>query len=515
MQDFYVVARPSTVDLLRNQFPHNNMLARVTVTTSLAEAMSAAQLNTPEISSFEDALSHLQLPQAMAIYHTQGEWQRPLLTAEPGKPQQTNSSVFDVLKIKSMEILLSDDPLHPAEAQKDKNVHDVMVGINSNLWNRVRHLEEYAQAVNIYTKTPPDAWKTWFRNVAAAENGKAWHVPGSAASYFQMYYELSPFKGDVERSAQFATAKTANYLQRTPVTSGFQPMVLRALEDNAMLATRNLSALYGHQMPPHTYEHEILRHAMQLVQNINPGDREAFVKGVQTTGEIWHGIPAEEIFKEACAGFLRNHPSYGKTLDADIEAVQESMRSPVPMMVYGYAIGFMQQQYNITLDRNSEMVFKHHMDIAQGHSEMQRIGDSLNTVIQERIHSGYELPNPPAGMDIVQKFTHDHLSTGMYTPVCFAWVPDDIRQTVEDTYTVQASHRENLLAMTYALATGMAKCNQTHNSASMMRDISTAMNEVTMQAVKAGLDPRDISALMNEAFGHANDDVSDDFEEHN
>jgi hypothetical protein len=254
---------------------------------------------------------------------------------------------------------------------------------------------------------------------------------------------------------------------------------------------------------------------MQLVQNIHPGDREAFVKGVQTTGEIWHGIPAEEIFKEACAGFLRNHQGYGKTLDADIKAVQESMRSPVPMMVYGYAIGFMQQQYNITLDRNSEMVFKHHMDIAQGHSEMQRIGDSLNTVIQERIHSGYELPNPPAGMDIVQKFTHDHLSAGMYAPVCFAWVPDDIRQTVEDTYTVQASHRENLLAMTYALATGMAKCNQTHNSASMMRDISTAMNEVTMQAVKAGLDPRDISALMNEAFGHANDDVSDDFEEHN
>ena len=118
MQDFYVVARPSTVDLLRNQFPHNNRFSRVTVTTSLAEAMSASQLNTPEISAFEDSLSHLQLPQAMAIYHAQGEWQRPLLTAEPGKPQTTSSSVFDVLQIKSMEILLSDDALHPAEAQK-------------------------------------------------------------------------------------------------------------------------------------------------------------------------------------------------------------------------------------------------------------------------------------------------------------------------------------------------------------------------------------------------------------
>lgn len=515
MKDFYVVARPSTTDLMRNAFPHKNPFAHVIVATSLQEALQASQILNPDKSPFEDTLSHLGMPQAMVIYHAQTEIGPPVINALPGKTQNAYGTIFTHLQIKDIDIMLSDDALHPAEAKKDTAVESACLEMHSNLWNRTRHLEEYAQAVNIYTKTPPDAWKTWFRNVAAAENGKAWHVPGSAASYFQMYYELSPFKGDVERSAQFATAKTANYLQRTPVTSGFQPMVLRTLEDNAMLATRNLSALYGHQMPPHTYEHEILRHAMQLVQNIHPGDREAFVKGVQTTGEIWHGIPAEEIFKEACAGFLRNHTNYGKTLDADIEAVHDSMHSPVPMMAYGYAIGFMQQQYHITLDRNSEMVFKHHMDVVQGYSEMQRIGDSLNTVIQERIHSGYELPNPPAGMDIIQKFTHDHLSAGMYTPVCFAWVPDDIRQTVEETYTVQALHRENLLAMTYALATGMAQCNQTHNSASMMRDISTAMNEVTMQAVKAGLDPRDVSALMNEAFSHANDDVSDDFEEHN
>ena len=515
MKHLYIVGRPSTTDLMRNAFPHKNPFAHVIVATSLQEALQASQILTPDKSPFEDTLSHLGMPQAMVIYHAQTEMGPPVINALPGKTQNAYGTIFTHLQIKDIDIMLSDDALHPAEAKKDTAVESACLEMHSNLWNRTRHLEEYTQAMNIYTKIPQEAWQTWFKNVADAERGNSWHVPGSAASYFQMYYELNPFKGDVERSAQFATAKTANYLAKQPTSSAFQHLVLTSLENSAMLATKNVSALYGHQMPPHDFETQILRHTMPILEKIHPGDREAFVKGVQTTGEIWHGIPAEEILKEACVGFLRNHPGYGKTLDADIKAVQESMHSPVPMMVYGYVAGLMQQKYNIPLDGNSEMVFKRHMDVANGYSEMQRIGDALNAVIQERIHNGYELPYPLNSMDIIQQFTHDHLSAGMYAPVCFAWVPDDIRQNVEDTYTVQALHRENLLAMTYALATGMTQCNEAHNSAGMMRDISTVMNEVTMQAVKAGLEPQDVSDLMNEAFSHANDDVSDDFEEHN
>lgn len=507
MKDFFVVARPSPIDLMRNQFPHNNTSAHVTVTSSLAEAMSASQLNIPEQSPFEDSLRHLPMPQAMVIYHTQGELKAPVLTATPGKPQQTSSSVFDALHIKTIDVMISDDPLHPAEARKDKNVGDVMAEINSILWNRVRHLEEYTKALDIYTKTPPDAWKTWFQNVAAAEKGKTWHIPGFAASYFQMYYELSPFKGDVERSAQFATAKTANYLIKQPSLSDMQTLVLHELEDKAMRATRHVGALYGHQTPPpRDYEQPILQYTMPLLEKINSMDREAFVKGVQTAGELWSGVPAEEILKEAYHGFKRNHPAYKNSLDETLQNVIDAMHSPVPMMVYGYWEGAMQQRYQCSINDDIQKVFQESFSKSDGYSEMRRIGEAIDATQNALIQQGNVVRDMPSGMEVAQKFTNAHLTAGMYTPVCFAWVPDDIRQYTESTFIEHAAYRESSMAMTYALAASMAQCNRMHNSASMMRDISTVMNEVTMQVVRSGVDAHEVSCLINEAFNHTSTD---------
>ena len=506
MKDFFVIARPSTIDLMRNQFPHNNIAANVTITSSLEEAMVASQLNTPEQSQFEDSLSHLPIPQAIVIYHAQGEFKPPILTATPGQPQQTFGSVFDALHIKTIDVMISDDPLHPAEARKDENVGDVMKDINALLWNRVRHLEEYTQALSIYPKIPPDAWKTWFQNVAAAEKGETWHVPGSAASYFQMYYELSPFKNDVERSAQFATAKTANYLIKQPSLSDMQTLVLHELEDNAMRATRHVSALYGHQAPPRDYEQPILQYTMPLLEKINSMDREAFVKGVQTAGEIWSGTPAEEILKEAYHGFKRNHPAYKNSLDEILQNVIDAMHSPVPMMVYGYWEGVMQQRYQCSINSDIQEVFQESFSKSDGYSEMRRIGEAIEAAQNALIQQCNGAHNMPSGMEVAQKFTNAHLTAGMYTPVCFAWVPDDIRQYTEATFIEHAAYRESSMAMTYALAASMAQCNRAHNSASMMRDISTVLNEVTMQVVHSGVDAHEVSYLMNEAFNHVSTD---------
>ena len=510
MKHLYIVGRPSTTDLMRNAFPHNNPFAHVIVAASLQEALQASQILTPDQSPFEDTLNHLGMPQAMVIYHAQTEMGPPVINAEPGKTQNAYGTIFTHLQIKDIDIMLGEDALHPAEAKKDTAVASACLEMHSNLWNRTRHLEEYTQALNIYTNTPQEAWKTWFKNVADAERGNSWHVPGSAASYFQMYYELSPFKGDVERSAQFATAKTANYLSQQPTSSAFRAIVLVNLENNAMLATSHVSALYGHQMAPHDFEAQILRHTLPILEKIQPIDREAFVKGVQTTGEIWNGTPAEEILNEAYVGFKRNHPAYKNSLDTTVQDVIDSMHSPVPMMVYGYAEGVLQQKYHVVLDKNAETAFRKSLNTAEGFSEMQRIGAALEQVFEEKRNNGYQLP---AGMDVVQGFTQAHLQSGMYTPVCFAWVPDDIRPDAERTFSAQSMMRDSTLSMVYALASSITQCNQEHNSALMMRDISTILNEVTMQAVRAGVSPVDVSELMNDVFENTQDDIGDNFEE--
>lgn len=506
MKDFFVVARPSPIDLMRNKFPHNNPSARVTVTSSLEEAISASQLDAPEQSKFEDALSHLQMPQIMVIYHTQGELQPPVLTATPGKPQQATGSVFDAMCIKTIDVMISDDLLHLAEARKDENVGDVMEEVNSLLWNRVRYLEKYVQALNIYTKTPPDAWKVWFQNIATAEKGCDWHIPDAAASYFKMYYELSPFRNDVERSAQFATAKTAHHISNTTVLNKSQSMVLKALENTAMRATRHVSALYGYQAPPRDYERLILQYTMPLLAKINSMDREAFVKGVQTTGELWAGVSAEEILKEAYRGFKQNHPAYKNSLDETLHNVIDTMHSPVPMMVYGYWEGAMQQRYQCRINDDTQKAFQESFSKSDGYSEMRKIGEAIDAAQSALFQQNHVVRDMPSGMEVAQEFTNAHLTTGMYTPVCFAWVPDDIRQYAEATFIEHAAYRESSMAMTYALAASMVQCNRMHNSAAMMRDISTVMNEVTIQMVRSGVDAHEVSDLINEAFKHTSTD---------
>ena len=514
MQDFYVTARPSPVDLMRNCFPHENAFSQVIVTTSLEEALNASQTLMPDTSPMDATFQHLQMPQAMIIYHTQGEFAPPVLKAQPGKPQQTSGTVFEKLKLKTMDVMLSDDPLHPAEAKKDKDIDMVAHEMHINLWSRVEKLEQYSQAVHLYTNTPNQAWQTWFHNVAEAEKNLAWKVPAGHMHYFNMYYQTSPFAGDVTRSAQYATAKVAQELGLS-LKSGMQEKVLRRLEDNAMREVKDISALYGHSGAPKSYDQKLLRYTMPLLEQIHPADRKAFVIGVQSSAEIWGDKPAEDIMREAYHGFKRNHPAYKNSLDGAFNAVIDSMHSPVPMMVFGYWEGLMSQQYEAKVNNDIVKVFRESLAKSDGYSEMQRIGEAIVDAQIALSKQGYVLLDLPSGIEIAQKFTQEHLKMGMYTPVCFAWIPDDIRPDTELTYNAQSTWRSQDLAMTYALATGMAQCNQTHDSASMMRDISTVMNEVTMQAVKAGVDPRDMSALMNEAFSHTNDDVVDDFEEHN
>ena len=508
MKHLYIVGRPSATDLMRNAFPHKNPFAHVIVATSLQEALQASQILTPDKSPFEDTLSHLGMPQAMVIYHAQTEMGPPVINAEPGKTQNAYGTIFTHLQIKDIDIMIGDDALHPAEAKKDTAVESACLEMHSNLWNRTRHLEEYTQALNTYTNISPEAILVWYQAVATAEQGKAWHVPSNALDSFVEFYHQSPFN-DVLNSAQYATAKTAAALNEWPKT-GMQQHVLRALEDNAMLALKDLGKLYGNPEPASRYETKVLQHSMPIIQRLNSVDRSDFVKTVQLNAEISEGYSPEDILQAACKAFEAKHPEYKGQLDDLVADIADAMHSAVPMMVYGYTEGWLQQKYGVLLDNAAQSSFNRNIHTVDGYSEMQRIGAALDILMREQ-----GINDAPTGMDIAQSFTQAHLNMGLYADVCFAWVPDDIRPAAEHTFTTQSAMDDSTLSMVYALASSMTQCNQTHNAALMMRDISTVMNEVTMQAVKAGLEPQDVSDRMNEAFSHANDDMSDDFEEHN
>lgn len=508
MKHLYIVGRPSTTDLMRNAFPHNNPFAHVIVTTSLQEALQASQILTPDQSPFEDTLNHLGMPQAMVIYHAQTEIGPPVINAEPGKTQNAYGTIFTHLQIKDIDIMIGEDALHPAEAKKDTAVASACLEMHSNLWNRTRRLEEYTQALNTYTNTPPEALLVWYQSVAAAEQGKAWHVPSNALDSFVAFYHQSPFD-NVLKSAQYATAKTAAALNEWPKT-GMQQHVLCKLEDNAMLTLKDLGKLYGNPEPASRYEAQILQHAMPIIQRLNSVDRPDFVKTVQFNAEISEGYSPEKIFQMACRDFEAEHPEYKGKLDDLIMDIADSLRSEVPMMVYGYAEGWLQQKYGVQLNSAAQDSFNQNIHAVNGYSEMQRIGAALDIIMREQ-----GIDDAPTGMYIAQSFTQAHLTMGLYANVCFAWVPDDIRPAAEATYTAQSARENSTLSMVYALASSMTQCNQAHNSALMMRDISTILNEVTMQAVRAGVSPVDVSELMNDAFENTQDDIGDNFEEHN
>lgn len=192
--------------------------------------------------------------------------------------------------------------------------------------------------------------------------------------------------------------------------------------------------------------------------------------------------------------------------------VINTIQSPVPMMVYGYFEGIMQQNYDANCNQEILKAFQNMLKESDGYSEMQRIGDAIDEAIQAFSHQHVNVTRFD-GMDIVQQFTKSHLKAGMYSPVCFAWIPDDIRSTAEKIFEQQLTYRSDTLAMTYALAVSLDKCNKAHNSAHMMRDVSTIMNEVAMTAHRAGVCPEDISSVLNEAFNHEDNDIADNFEE--
>jgi hypothetical protein len=214
---------------------------------------------------------------------------------------------------------------------------------------------------------------------------------------------------------------------------------------------------------------------MPLVANIRPADREAFVKGVQSTGGIWNSIftfnmsdlSPHKIFRDACEGFLQNHPGYDTQFKEDMERVLQDIPSPVPMIVYRYWENTMQDKYGWKINSSIQDIFQEGYKQSQAPSEMRRIGDAIESAQSALQKQGYVLPQSLTGIDIAQQCTHSDLEIGIYPPVCFAWLPDDLRQDAEAVFREHDKYQASSRAMIYSFIKG--------RSAAICASISSAV----------------------------------------
>lgn len=165
----------------------------------------------------------------------------------------------------------------------------------------------------------------------------------------------------------------------------------------------------------------------------------------------------------------------------------------VPMMVYGFWEGVMTEAYQLKPTDSTLQIFKDTLERSEGCSEMRKIGEAIDAAQKtiEPYHAALT-----SGMGVVQNFTEEHLKMGMYAPVCFAWIPNDIRPRTEELFQENKTAEDDALTMVRSLAATMV--HTSHPLA--MRDINTVMNCVIMRAYRAGLEPQNLSDILNESF---------------
>lgn len=177
--------------------------------------------------------------------------------------------------------------------------------------------------------------------------------------------------------------------------------------------------------------------------------------------------------------------------------MDNTQQSAVPMMVYGFWCGIMEVKYQLQPKENTEDVFKQALARSTDFSEMRRIGAAIDAAAKTIECRSVRLDS---GLDIVQDFTEAHLKSGIYNPVCFAWISDNTRQRVETVFQQQnEGNPDKSIAMLYALSAALP---HTQNPF-VMRDVSTVVNCVISQAQNSGIS-RDVicdainSSLLNE-----------------
>ncbi len=502
MKDFYIIARPNTASFMQHKYPHQSDIEYIDIADSLAGAMASTLRQSS--SRADRIFERLTPPQIQVLYHVEAD----------ESVVSTGRAVGAVLKhlctIKSVEAFLSADAIHPAYALKGENADEVCEKTADVLWDRVAMLREHNHIYQTYTKIPPEALKIWLQSIAAAEVGQEGQIPLSNVSLFAMYYETAPEPADIKHAAHYAIAKTAMN-QRLSTRDAKNLAVLNALEDNAMKAFKDVAALYGRPTDKQC-GYSILQHTLPILSKIAPQDRSAFVRGVQATAQRFPTLSNEDILMEAYQGFKQNHPQYQKSLDSVVTEAMLTIHSPVPMLVYGFWEGLMEQQcdaaiHNAQINQRVQDAFKKGLTNSEESSEIRRIAEAIAAAQNELVMHELSLEGLPSGMDVAQVFTANHLARGLDATVCYAWVPDDIRPNIEEIFQEQCHYRDKTLAMVYALASAMAKTELIDGAEQTMREISTVLNEVSIQGYNAGIEPVDISNVMNNAFWHESGNV--------